>query len=599
MCVFTPAYNKCCRCTRPNNLNICRILLTRRHRTRSSTGVNYEQSELVSAILALHSQGFASGHHNVQRSKTGQRKIVPTPSPTGGDRVLECSSPNVQPSTLPSGTQESLFTSTISTHRSVSDGPDRRDSSETPFTEASIQSSMPLTPILSGSRSGIKREDEHKVRDQGLSKDPNNPRLQGAQGQSSQNQSIPEAIPGAKPTMEAWMVMPRVSRADGGCGYDLRWRMNVWPLDSTEMRRLVRGISWWGKPDISKQFASLTSMEREVVNHYLAPRNNALNDDVTVKGVGFRPMEPTVEPNTRMPWRSIQVLIARTRPRRTSFTCELITQTPPILDEPLRYVHGGVSTNESPIVVQGYAEVPKSEEVGIGESKAKGEGPFAGLTRLLVVADGIVHDQYGKTAGLVVEGDPKDLVGRAVDEDGDIFDESGNIIGRAKPIDQIPIGSSAPVEDRATKRFGDVSRHDPIQEQVIENENVGAERMQHLQLSVPNMASHQTYPKYSEVEFQDEEPEIGDSRRMRRILEGHYSWDLDFERDVPEDTDGGPYSLEPASPQDFPEETVAGYIERPVAEEAEIAPDAEEPYEVEAERIIQGLLGRYTTLYDQ
>ena len=462
---------------------------------------------------------------------------------------------------------------------------------------------MPLTPVLSGSRSGIKREDEHKVRDQGLSKDPNNPRFQGAQGQSSHNQSTPEAIAGAKPTMEAWMVKPRVSRADGGCGYDLRWCMNVWPLDSTEMKRLVRGMSWWGKPDISKQLASLTSMEREVVNHYLAPRNNALNDDITVKGVGFRPMEPTVEPNTRMPWRSIQVLIARTRPRRIVPSARLIAENAPRFGRRLTMyefpVRGGDSMNESSIIVQGHAEVPKLEEVGISESKAKGEGPFAGLTRLLVVSDGIVHDQYGKTAGLVVEGDPKHLVGRAVDEDGDILDESGNIIGRAKPIDQIPIGSSAPVEDQAVKKAGDIDRHDPIQEQVIENENVGAERMKHLQLSVPNMASLQTYPKDSEVEFLDEDPEIGGSSRMRRILEGHDSWDLDFERDVPEDADGGPYSYDPAFAQNFPEETVAGYIERPVAEEAEIAPDAEEPYEVEAERIIQGLLGRYTTLYDQ
>ena len=121
--------------------------------------------------------------------------------------------------------------------------------------------------------------------------------------------------------------MPRVFRADGGCGYDLRWGMNVWPLDSAEMKRLVREMSGWRKPDTLKQLASLTSMEREVVNRYLAQRGNSLKNDFTVKGVGFRSMEPTVEPNTRMPWRSIQVLIARTPSARIVPCAQAVAQS--------------------------------------------------------------------------------------------------------------------------------------------------------------------------------------------------------------------------------------------------------------------------------
>lgn len=60
------------------------------------------------------------------------------------------------------------------------------------------------------------------------------------------------------------------------------------------------------------------------------------------------------------------------------------------------------------------------------------EGTFAGLEGLIVVKDGKVEDENGNTVGIVVEGDPKKLVGRAVDEDGDIIDKKGSVIGRAE-----------------------------------------------------------------------------------------------------------------------------------------------------------------------
>ena len=304
-------------CTRQTILNVCRILLTRRHRTRSSTGVSCEQSELVGVILALHSQGFGVVPDNIQRSKTGQNEIDPTLPPKDVTKAIESSDLNVQASQSPSRTRESLLSSKTSTDRSIFDPPDRRVSSETQFTEASTQSSIPQTPaFLSALRNRVKREDECEVLDQGSNKDSNNPSLREVRAQRSQNQSVLETTARSTTIMEAWMVMPRVFRADEGCGYDLRWRMNVWPIDSTEMKRLVRELSGWRKPDTLKQLASLTSMEREVVNRYLALRGNSLNGDFTVKGVGFRSMEPVVEPNTRMPWRSIQVLIARKSPGR-------------------------------------------------------------------------------------------------------------------------------------------------------------------------------------------------------------------------------------------------------------------------------------------
>ncbi|MCJ1384346.1 hypothetical protein MMC17_007462 [Xylographa soralifera] len=70
------------------------------------------------------------------------------------------------------------------------------------------------------------------------------------------------------------------------------------------------------------------------------------------------------------------------------------------------------------------------------EREAKAEGPFAGLEGLVVVKGGMVEDEDGNTVGQVVEGDPKRLVGRAVDEDGDIIDKYGNVKGHAEPYEE-------------------------------------------------------------------------------------------------------------------------------------------------------------------
>ena len=59
------------------------------------------------------------------------------------------------------------------------------------------------------------------------------------------------------------------------------------------------------------------------------------------------------------------------------------------------------------------------------------EAPFAGLEDLHVVEDGFVQDGQGNTVGIITEGDPKKLIGREVDEDGDIIDKKGSVVGHA------------------------------------------------------------------------------------------------------------------------------------------------------------------------
>jgi Protein of unknown function (DUF3659) len=79
--------------------------------------------------------------------------------------------------------------------------------------------------------------------------------------------------------------------------------------------------------------------------------------------------------------------------------------------------------------------VGRCELIPENEREAKPEGPFAGLEGVVVVKDGLVEDEEGNVVGRVVEGDPKRLIGRAVDEDGDINDKYGNTIGHCEPYE--------------------------------------------------------------------------------------------------------------------------------------------------------------------
>lgn len=72
-----------------------------------------------------------------------------------------------------------------------------------------------------------------------------------------------------------------------------------------------------------------------------------------------------------------------------------------------------------------------------------GEEPlFAGLDGLHVVQNGWIEDNRGKRVGRIVKGQPKEVLGRPVDEDGDVTDQYGNAIARVEyweePEEPIP-----------------------------------------------------------------------------------------------------------------------------------------------------------------
>ncbi|KAI4730777.1 hypothetical protein E4T49_01394 [Aureobasidium sp. EXF-10728] len=75
--------------------------------------------------------------------------------------------------------------------------------------------------------------------------------------------------------------------------------------------------------------------------------------------------------------------------------------------------------------VIGKAELAKGADT-------KAEGPFAGFDSITVNKEGYVVTPDGGIVGRVTEGDVKKLVAHKVDEDGEIQDKNGNLIGKAE-----------------------------------------------------------------------------------------------------------------------------------------------------------------------
>ncbi|KAL4994751.1 hypothetical protein BDV10DRAFT_176135 [Aspergillus recurvatus] len=79
--------------------------------------------------------------------------------------------------------------------------------------------------------------------------------------------------------------------------------------------------------------------------------------------------------------------------------------------------------------VIGKAKTTKAEDYGE-------EPPFAGLEGLHVAENGFVEDGAGHRVGKLTDGDAKKLLGRPVDEDGDVIDQHGSVKGHAEPYEE-------------------------------------------------------------------------------------------------------------------------------------------------------------------
>jgi len=121
------------------------------------------------------------------------------------------------------------------------------------------------------------------------------------------------------------------------------------------------------------------------------------------------------------------------------------------------------------------------EQVGKGkplsdadrQDHKKTSAPFENFPDAVVEADGkVTHD--GKQVGVLVEGDAKKLKGSKVDEDGDVLDRNGNVVGKAEPWDEpeaepeAEVDNSALAGKRVNKAGNVVSKSGEIFGRVIE-----------------------------------------------------------------------------------------------------------------------------------
>ncbi|KAG4266467.1 hypothetical protein FPRO03_01751 [Fusarium proliferatum] len=119
--------------------------------------------------------------------------------------------------------------------------------------------------------------------------------------------------------------------------------------------------------------------------------------------------------------------------------------------------------------------IGKGEPVSISEREDKASAPFEHFPGATVESDGRVMYQ-GEQVGEVVEGDPKQLKGSQVDEDGDILDRRGNTIGKAKrweapeAEEEKPVDNSALAGKRVNKAGNLVSESGEIYGRVIEGD---------------------------------------------------------------------------------------------------------------------------------
>ncbi|KAG4276034.1 hypothetical protein FPRO04_14301 [Fusarium proliferatum] len=103
-----------------------------------------------------------------------------------------------------------------------------------------------------------------------------------------------------------------------------------------------------------------------------------------------------------------------------------------VIEGDVKKLVGRMSDREGNIRSESGDIIGKAELVSEGERGGKKDGPFSGLKNCIVSKDGKVVNQAGETVGRLVIGDAKALVGRAVDDDGEIVDSNGNVIGKAE-----------------------------------------------------------------------------------------------------------------------------------------------------------------------
>ncbi|KAF5128191.1 hypothetical protein E5D57_009125 [Metarhizium anisopliae] len=146
-----------------------------------------------------------------------------------------------------------------------------------------------------------------------------------------------------------------------------------------------------------------------------------------------------------------------------------------LVDGDPKQLMGRTADEEGQIWNESGKVIGKAEPISDADrdEAAKEFAPFENFPDAVVEGDGRVMSE-GRQVGEVIEGDAKRMKGSRVDEDGDILDRRGNVIGKAKPWDEpeeIPpevIDMSSLAGKRVNKTGNVVDAHGQIFGRVVE-----------------------------------------------------------------------------------------------------------------------------------
>ncbi|KAI1644631.1 uncharacterized protein F4817DRAFT_318633 [Daldinia loculata] len=128
-----------------------------------------------------------------------------------------------------------------------------------------------------------------------------------------------------------------------------------------------------------------------------------------------------------------------------------------VIEGDLRLLIGRMCDKNGFIRDEGGDIIGKCELIPEAEREGMKEGPFTELPGCTVNKEGKIVTPGGDVVGRLVSGEPKDLFGRTVDDDGDICDKNGNVLGHAERWEEEPIPKDInPMSGRRVNREGNI-----------------------------------------------------------------------------------------------------------------------------------------------
>ncbi|KAI1864426.1 uncharacterized protein JN550_008983 [Neoarthrinium moseri] len=128
-----------------------------------------------------------------------------------------------------------------------------------------------------------------------------------------------------------------------------------------------------------------------------------------------------------------------------------------VVEGDLKRLIGKMCDKQGFIRNEGGDVIGKAELIPEAEREGMKEGPFTELPGCTVNKEGHIVTPGGDVVGRLVSGDPKTLFGRAVDDDGDILDKNGNVLGHAERWEPEEVQKDvSPMSGRKVNREGNV-----------------------------------------------------------------------------------------------------------------------------------------------